>query len=44
MDTLVEALQIMQKTTQLEAAMRAPGGIRITEERQLHAIRRWLQR
>lgn len=44
MEPVHEALQILKKAMQIEAAMRAPGGIRISEERELHAMRDWLNR
>lgn len=42
-DAMQEALQLVKRQTEIEAAMRQPGGIRVIEERELHAIRRRLQ-
>lgn len=43
MDSLQEALRMLKRQTQLENQMRKPGGIRITEERELYALRARLQ-
>jgi hypothetical protein len=42
MEPLHEALRLIKRTTELECAMRSHGGIRITEERELHQLRRAL--
>jgi hypothetical protein len=42
MEPLHEALRLIERTTELECAMRRPGGIRITEERELQQLRRAL--
>lgn len=42
MAPLQEALRLIERTTELECAMRRPGGIRITEERELQQLRRAL--
>jgi Arc/MetJ family transcription regulator len=42
-DTTIEALQLLQKKASIEAAMRKPGGIRVTQELELHAVRERLQ-
>jgi hypothetical protein len=42
MEPLREALRLIERTTELECAMRRPGGIRITEERELQQLRRAL--
>jgi hypothetical protein len=39
MEPLIEALRLIKRQTELESAMRRPGGIRITEERELHQLR-----
>lgn len=44
MEPVQHVLQILKRTTRIEAAMRAPGGVRITEERELLAMRVWLNR
>ncbi len=36
---LHEALRLIKRQTELEAAMRRPGGIRVTEERELYELR-----
>jgi hypothetical protein len=42
MQTVDDALSLMKRQAELESAMRQPGGIRITEERELHVVRRKL--
>jgi DNA-directed RNA polymerase specialized sigma24 family protein len=42
MQTVSEALDLLKRQAELEAAMRQPGGIRVTEEQELHAVRRRL--
>jgi hypothetical protein len=44
MEPVSEALQLLQRQAELEAAMRAPGGIPITEERELYGLRARLSR
>jgi hypothetical protein len=39
MEPLHEALRLIKRQTELENAMRRPGGIRITEERELYQLR-----
>ena len=39
MEPLHEALRLIKRQAELEAAMRRPGGIRITEERELFQLR-----
>lgn len=39
MDTMTEALTLLRRREELEAAMRQPGGIRILEERELLVLR-----
>jgi hypothetical protein len=39
MEPLHEALRLIKRQTELESAMRRPGGIRVTEERELHQLR-----
>jgi hypothetical protein len=34
-----EALQLLKRQTEIENAMRRPGGIRVTEEQELHVVR-----
>lgn len=42
METVNEALGLLKRQAELEAAMRQPGGIRITEEQELHLVRQRL--
>ncbi len=44
MEPLHEALRLIKRQAELENAMRRPGGIRITEERELHQLRDALNR
>ena len=39
MEPLHEALRLIRRQTELESAMRRPGGIRVTEERELFQLR-----
>jgi hypothetical protein len=39
MEPLHEALRLIKRQTELENAMRRPGGIRVTEERELFKLR-----
>ena len=39
MEPLHEALRLIKRQTELELAMRRPGGIRVTEERELFQLR-----
>jgi hypothetical protein len=42
MESLEKALTLMKRQAVLEAAMKRRGGIRVTEERELHSVRRML--
>jgi hypothetical protein len=42
MQTVDEALNLLKRQSELEQAMKQPGGIRITEEQELHVVRRRL--
>jgi hypothetical protein len=42
MEPLHEALRLIKRQTELENAMRRPGGIRVTEERELFHLRQAL--
>jgi hypothetical protein len=42
MQTVDEALNLLKRQAELEAAMRQPRGIRITAEQELHVVRRRL--
>jgi hypothetical protein len=44
MDSIVEALELMKRQAVLECGLRQAGGIRVTEERELYAVRAQLQR
>ena len=44
MEPLTEALSLLRRPTQLGEAMRRPGGIRVTEERELYELRGLLQK
>lgn len=44
MEPVSEALQLLRRQDELQAAIRSPGGIRVTEERELHQIRAQLAR
>jgi hypothetical protein len=43
-EPLDRALALLKRQAALEAGLRQPGGIRITEERELYALREQLQR
>jgi hypothetical protein len=43
MEPLTTALRLLRRQSELEEAMRRPGGIRVTEERELFAIRERLE-
>jgi hypothetical protein len=43
MQTVDEALNLLKRQVALETAMRQPGGVRVTEEQELHVVRRRLQ-
>ena len=44
MEALAEALQLMRRQAALEDGMRARGGVRVLEERELYALRARLTR
>ena len=44
MEPLHEALRLIKRQAELETAMRRPGGIRVTEERELFQLRDALAR
>jgi hypothetical protein len=44
MEPLSEALRLLRRQSELEEAMRRPGGIRVTEERELYQLRDNLQK
>jgi hypothetical protein len=44
MEPLHEALRLIKRQTEIQTAMRRPGGIRVTEERELFQLREALAR
>jgi len=44
MEPVTEALHLLQHLAKLERMMRSPGGIRITEERELYALKAQLEK
>ena len=42
MQTLTQALELLKRQSELEAAMRQRGGARVTEEQELYLVRRRL--
>ncbi len=44
MEPIHEALELLKRQAELETGLRQPGGIRVTEERELYALRARLQR
>jgi hypothetical protein len=44
MEPLTEALRLLRRQSELEEAMRRPGGIRVTEERELYQLKDSLQK
>ena len=43
MDHLTEALRLLRRQSELEDAVRRPGGIRVVEECEIYALREQLQ-
>jgi hypothetical protein len=43
-EPIQEALQLLKRQAELETGLRQPGGIRVTAERELYALRDRLQR
>jgi hypothetical protein len=44
MEPVTEALRLLQHLAKLERMMRSPGGIRITQERELHVLKAQLEK
>lgn len=44
MEPIAEVLQLLKRQAELESGLRQPGGIRVTEEREIYALRERLQR
>jgi hypothetical protein len=44
MEPISEPLEHLERQAELEDALRNPGGIRVTEERELHSLREHLAR
>jgi len=42
METVIETLSLLKRQADLETAMKQPGGVRITEEQELHLVRQRL--
>lgn len=42
MQTVNEALRLLRRQAELEKAMKQPGGVRITEEQELHDLKKRL--
>ena len=43
MELLNEALRLLRRQSELEEAMRRPGGIRVVEQREIYALREQLR-
>jgi hypothetical protein len=44
MEPIAEVLELLKRQAELESGLRQPGGIRVTEEREIYALRERLQR
>ena len=44
METISTVLDLLKRQAKLEEGLRKPGGIRVTEEREIYALREHLQR
>jgi hypothetical protein len=44
MEPVTTALELLKRQSEIEARLRQPGAIRVTEERELYALRQALQR
>jgi hypothetical protein len=44
MEPITEALALLKRQAELETGLRQSGGIRVTEEREIYALRERLQR
>lgn len=44
MDNIQQALELLKRQAELESGLRQPGGLRVTSERELYALRERLQR
>lgn len=44
MDNIQRALELLKRQAELESGLRQPGGLRVTSERELYALRERLQR
>ncbi len=44
MEPITEALSLLKRQAEIESGLRQPGGIRVTEERELYALRTRLER
>lgn len=43
MEPITEALQLLKRQAEIEKGLQQPGGVRVTEERDLYALRERLQ-
>ena len=44
MDNIQQALELLKRQAELESGLRQPGGLRVTSEHELYALRERLQR
>ncbi len=44
MEPITEVLELLKRQAELENGLRQPGGLRVTEEREIYALRERLQR
>jgi len=44
MEPIAEVLELLKRQAELENGLRQPGGLRVTEEREIYALRERLQR
>lgn len=44
MEAIAEVLELLKRQTELENGLHQPGGLRVTEEREIYALRERLQR
>jgi hypothetical protein len=44
MENIHQALELLKRQAELENGLRQPGGLRVTSERELYALRKRLQR
>jgi len=44
MEPITEVLELLKRQAELESGLRQPGGLRVTEEQEIYALRERLQR